>query len=145
MTPASGTAWLLAAAACVAVGVCPCVSRCSRNGACARDPDSRLGAVPTAVLVGYALGIVALAPLGDRLDIGLRFGLASTQAVVYALEANAQGRINTILVSAMFAAQSLGALTASVAWLYGDWLGVCTASVVVARLAIIPNFGTPRS
>ena len=32
-------------------------------------PDSRIGVIPTATMIGYALGILALAPLGDRLRV----------------------------------------------------------------------------
>lgn len=78
------------------------------------------------------------------IDIGLRFGLAPVQSIIFSLEPGAHSRINTFYITTLFAGQSIGSFAASAAWLAGGWHAVCLTSVGIAMIGAVVLATSPR-
>ena len=81
-------------------------------------------------LVGVGVGVLLV-------DIGLNGALIANQTRAYALVPGARGRINTVLLTAMFVFGALGAYAGSRAFLAAGWPGVCAVGAVLSGLAVL--------
>jgi predicted MFS family arabinose efflux permease len=83
-----------------------------------------------ASLTALVIGVVIL-------DFGIQSALVSNQHIVYALDADARSRLNTIFMTAMFLGGAVGAALATAAWSYAGWFGVSALGALLALLALV--------
>ncbi|WP_275791196.1 MFS transporter [Pararhizobium gei] len=79
-----------------------------------------------ASIMSLVIGVVVL-------DFGIQSALISNQHIVYALDADARSRLNTVFMTGMFLGGAAGSALATLAWGYGGWLLV---SVLGAALGL---------
>ncbi|WP_197739393.1 MFS transporter [Methylobacterium sp. P1-11] len=79
-------------------------------------------------LAGLVIGVVLL-------DFGMQSALVSNQHLIFALRPEARGRLNTILMGAMFLGGAAGSAAATAAWQAGGWLAVSGLGVSLAAAA----------
>jgi predicted MFS family arabinose efflux permease len=70
------------------------------------------------------------------LDIGLQAAMLSNQTRVYALDAAARSRLNTVYMTAMFTGGALGSAVGAQAFARFGWSGVCLMGVACGLLAL---------
>ncbi|MCR6629972.1 MAG: MFS transporter [Magnetospirillum sp.] len=96
------------------------------------------------VIAGAALVGVAFIPMGLGgnsltalvvgvlvMDLGAQASMVSNQTRVYALDAAARSRLNTVYMTLMFAAGAAGSALGAHAWALWGWPGVCTLGTVM--------------
>ena len=81
-------------------------------------------------LAGLALGVILL-------DAGVQASLVGNQSAVFALDAEAQSRLNTVFVAGIFLGGALGSATGSLAWLLAGWTGVLLTGAGFTVLALL--------
>ena len=59
------------------------------------------------------------------MDVGMQCAMISNQARVYALDASARSRLNTVYMTLMFVCGALGAVAGAHAYVTRGWAGVC--------------------
>lgn len=100
------------------------------------------------VMAGAATAGIAFVPMGlwpDSLtalvagvlvmDVGLQACMISNQTRVYALDAAARSRINTVYMTIMFVGGALGSFLGAGAWAHWGWAGVCVLGGVLGIAA----------
>jgi predicted MFS family arabinose efflux permease len=85
---------------------------------------------------GGAPGLAALILGVLLLDVGMQSGMAANKARVYALPADARGRLNTAFMTCAYAGGSAGSWLGLRAWSQADWPGVCALTALLALLAL---------
>jgi len=88
------------------------------------------------LVFGAGASLVALIAGVIILDFGVQSALVSNQHIIYALDAEARSRLNTIFMTGMFLGGSAGSAMAIVAWRYEHWYGVCILGGLLAILAL---------
>jgi len=103
-----------------------------------------------AVAVSFAVfwlgrgSMVALIAGIVLMDAGLQAAMVSNQARVYALDAGARSRLNTVYMTMMFVGGAIGtAIGAHAFTLYG-WAGVCAFGAGCAALGLVLEILSPR-
>jgi predicted MFS family arabinose efflux permease len=81
-------------------------------------------------LVGIAAGVILL-------DAGTQAAQVSNQARVYALPAEAHGRLNTIYMVCYFIGGAIGSAAATALWVRSGWAGVCGIGIGALTLALL--------
>ena len=90
-------------------------------------------------LVGIGLGVMLL-------DIGINSALIANQTLIYGLDPQARGRLNTIFLSGVFIGGTLGSIAATEAWQHGGWMPVCVVGGVAALASVgVAALGLRRS
>jgi predicted MFS family arabinose efflux permease len=95
-----------------------------------------LGAALTIVawlIFGVWASIASLVAGVIVLDFGIQSALISNQHIIYALDADARSRLNTVFMTGMFLGGAAGSALATLAWGEGGWLSV---SLLGAALGI---------
>lgn len=82
-----------------------------------------------ASLVGLVVGVIVL-------DFGAQATLISNQHIVYALDAEARSRLNTIFTTGMFIGAATGSALATIAWEIGAWSAVCVLGATMGLIAL---------
>jgi len=97
------------------------------------------------VLAGAATSLICLIIGVIVLDIGVQSGLVSNQTRAFAVDPKAQGRINSLYMTATFTGGALGVMISG--WLmtrYG-WSGIVAFGIVLGLVAALIHWiGTPR-
>lgn len=88
-------------------------------------------------LVAVGLGVLLM-------DVGINGALIANQTRAYALVPGARGRINTVLVTALFVFGAIGAYAGSQAFLIVGWLGVCAVGLAFSGLAVLVALRDPH-
>ncbi|WP_426232399.1 MFS transporter [Pararhizobium sp. DWP3-4] len=72
------------------------------------------------------------------LDFGIQSALISNQHIIYALDADARSRLNTVFMTGMFLGGAAGSALATLAWGQGGWLFVSLlgAALGIAAFAV---------
>lgn len=106
-----------------------------------RGPEGVIGLGIWLVIGAFAL--FALAPnlaglVGGviLLDAGVQMAMISNQSVIFALVPEARNRINTIYMTGMFLAGSIGSAAAGVAWVDFGWPAVCVLGLVFSLISL---------
>ncbi|MCX8524955.1 MFS transporter [Chryseobacterium formosus] len=69
-------------------------------------------------------------------DLGVQSSHIMNQTNYFLLKTNAVNRLNTVYMVSYFIGGSLGTYTASVAWQYAQWDGVCFVGITMGLLAL---------
>ncbi len=72
------------------------------------------------------------------LDFGIQSALISNQHIIYALEADARSRLNTVFMTGMFLGGAAGSAMATFAWDEGGWnvVSLLGAALGIAAFAV---------
>ncbi|MGD0134826.1 MAG: MFS transporter [Bryobacteraceae bacterium] len=90
------------------------------------------------MMAGLIIGVILL-------DVGVQSGHVANQTRIYALDANARSRLNTVYMFCYFSGGSFGSWLGALCWQYQGWPAVCAfgaAVLVVALLVFARNFKT---
>lgn len=82
------------------------------------------------VMAGLIAGVVLL-------DVGVQSGHVANQTRIYALDANARSRLNTVYMFCYFSGGSLGSWLGALCWEYKGWTAVCAFGIAVMTIALI--------
>lgn len=72
-------------------------------------------------------------------DLGVQSSHIMNQTNYFLIKSNAVNRLNTVYMVSYFIGGSLGTWTASVAWQYAQWSGVCLVGATMGVLALIAH------
>jgi predicted MFS family arabinose efflux permease len=86
-----------------------------------------LAAWPT--LAGIIAGLMLV-------DVGVQAAQVANQSVIYALQPDARGRLNTVFMTGMFIGGALGSGAAGIGWAKAGWTAVCAVGFALAMLAL---------
>lgn len=103
--------------------------------------------VALSFVVLWAGGTWSLVAVGAGVllsDIGINGALIANQTRAYALVPGARGRINTVLVTALFVFGAIGAYAGSQAFLLVGWPGVCAVGLAFSGLAVLVALRDPQ-
>lgn len=90
-------------------------------------------------LAGLVVGVILL-------DFATQVALVSNQHIVFALDPEARGRLNTVLVGTMFLGGAFGSAAGSFAWAQGGWPAVSALGVAFgASAALLQMLGRRRA
>jgi predicted MFS family arabinose efflux permease len=81
-------------------------------------------------------GLAALVAGVLLLDVAMQSGMAANKARVYALRADARGRLNSAFMTCAYAGGSAGSWLGLRAWEAAAWPGVCALSALLAVTAL---------
>ncbi|MEI6557872.1 MAG: MFS transporter [Rhodospirillaceae bacterium] len=103
-------------------------------------------AVTSFLLMGLTRGsLPALGLAMALLDLGVWVAQVANLCRVYALDAKAQSRLNTVLMTSMFAGGALGSALGGTAYARGGWPAVCLSGALAAgAAALVALTGTRR-
>ncbi|OIN98423.1 MAG: MFS transporter [Desulfovibrionaceae bacterium CG1_02_65_16] len=79
------------------------------------------------------------------MDAGLQAAMVSNQARVYALDASARSRLNTVYMTMMFMGGAIGTAIGALAFTRYGWAGVCGFGAGCAALALALEFLSPAT
>ena len=82
------------------------------------------------LMAGLIAGVVLL-------DIGVQSGHVANQTRIYALDANARSRLNTVYMFCYFTGGSIGSWIGAICWQYKGWVAVCAFSIAVVASAVV--------
>ena len=94
--------------------------------------------------IGGAWSLVAVGLGVLLIDIGINGALIANQTRAYALVPGARGRINTVLITALFVFGAVGAYAGSQAFLLVGWPGVCAVGLAFSGLAVLVAVRDPH-
>ncbi|MFY1046296.1 MFS transporter [Chryseobacterium sp. GP-SGM7] len=72
-------------------------------------------------------------------DLGVQSSHIMNQTNYFLLKTTAVNRLNTVYMVSYFIGGSLGTYTASVAWQYAQWEGVCFVGITMGLLALVTH------
>jgi predicted MFS family arabinose efflux permease len=76
-------------------------------------------------VAGLIVGLVLL-------DLGVQAAQVANQSIIYALQPDARGRLNTVFMTGMFAGGALGSGLAGLGWTLAGWPAVCAVGLAMA-------------
>ncbi len=82
------------------------------------------------IMAGLIAGVVLL-------DVGVQSGHVANQTRIYALDANARSRLNTVYMFCYFTGGSLGSWLGAILWEYKGWTAVCALGIAVIAIALV--------
>lgn len=96
----------------------------------------------TIALFPGSLGVLVVATV--VFDLGVQASLIAHQSIVYGLDPAARGRLNAVLVSAMFLGMAAGAAAASQVFARAGWAGVAALGALAAAAALAVRLAPSR-
>lgn len=76
-------------------------------------------------LAGIIVGLMLV-------DVGVQAAQVANQSVIYALQPDARGRLNTVFMTGMFIGGALGSGAAGIGWVQAGWPAVCAVGFALA-------------
>lgn len=101
-----------------------------------------LSFLPTLIHPGF--GVFGLAVTAVVLDLCMQMSMVIGQREVYALDAKARSRLNSIYMTAIFIGGAIGAAVASALYDHGGWAWVGIAGALFAVVALIKFLVDPK-
>ncbi|GGX20625.1 MFS transporter [Pigmentiphaga litoralis] len=101
-----------------------------------------LSFLPT--LIHPAFGVFGLAVTAVVLDLCMQMSMVIGQREVYALDAKARSRLNSIYMTAIFIGGAVGAAVASALYDHGGWAWVGIAGALFAVVALVKFLIDPK-
>jgi predicted MFS family arabinose efflux permease len=86
-----------------------------------------------ASIISLVIGVIVL-------DFGIQSALISNQHIVYAIDADARSRLNTVFMTGMFLGGATGSALAMLAWSKGGWGAVCWLGAALGLTAFAVKF-----
>ena len=80
-------------------------------------------------MIGLIMGVIAM-------DMGMQASHLSNQALIFALDAGARNRINTVYMVTYFLGGAAGSYLSSHLWNTYQWNGVCIMGIIVSAIAL---------
>jgi predicted MFS family arabinose efflux permease len=96
------------------------------------------------VLMFGASSMTALIGGVVLIDLGVQSGQVANQTRIYALDANARSRLNSVYMFCYFCGGALGSSLAAVCWSVGGWIAVCLLGLAFLLLALSVSFKPDR-
>jgi len=84
-------------------------------------------------IIGLIIGVIIL-------DMGVQATHISNQSIIFALDAGARNRINTIYMVSYFIGGSVGTFFATQLWNSFQWEGVCITGITLSVITLIIHF-----
>jgi len=84
-------------------------------------------------IAGLVIGVIVL-------DMGVQATHISNQSIIFALDAGARNRINTIYMVSYFIGGSVGTFFATQLWKNYQWEGVCITGITLSVITLIIHF-----
>lgn len=81
------------------------------------------------IMTGLIAGVVLL-------DVGVQSGHVANQTRIYALDATARSRLNTVYMFCYFTGGSLGSWLGAICWEYKGWPAVCALGIAIVAIAL---------
>jgi predicted MFS family arabinose efflux permease len=81
------------------------------------------------IMAGLIAGVILL-------DVGVQSGHVANQTRIYALDASARSRLNTVYMFCYFTGGSLGSWLGAICWEYKGWTAVCALAIAVMAIAL---------
>jgi hypothetical protein len=69
-------------------------------------------------------------------DVGVQGAQVANQSVIYALQPDARGRLNTVFMTGMFIGGAIGSGAAGIGWVQAGWPAVCGVGFAMAMGAL---------
>jgi len=88
-------------------------------------------------IAGLIIGVIIL-------DMGVQATHISNQSIIFALDAGARNRINTIYMVTYFIGGSAGTFFSTVLWKNYQWNGVCAVGGALSVLTLIVHFANHK-
>jgi predicted MFS family arabinose efflux permease len=82
------------------------------------------------LMAGLILGVILL-------DVGVQSGHVANQTRIYALDATARSRLNTVYMVSYFIGGALGSWLGAIFWAYKGWIAVCAFSIAVLAIGLL--------
>jgi predicted MFS family arabinose efflux permease len=102
-------------------------------------------------LVATSFAVLALWPTVPGLlaglvllDLGVQAAQIANQSIIYALQPEARGRLNTVFMTGMFIGGAVGSGAAGFGWTVAGWPAVCAVGFVLALGALAAHLLPPR-
>jgi len=89
-------------------------------------------------ITGLVIGVIVL-------DMGVQATHISNQSIIFALNAEARNRINTIYMVSYFIGGAAGTLLVSSLWNHYQWTGVCISGITLSTIAIVVHLLNHKS
>jgi predicted MFS family arabinose efflux permease len=80
-------------------------------------------------LAGIIVGLMLV-------DVGVQGAQVANQSVIYALQPDARGRLNTVFMTGMFIGGAIGSGAAGIGWVQAGWPAVCGVGFAMAMGAL---------
>jgi predicted MFS family arabinose efflux permease len=81
-------------------------------------------------MAGLVLGVILM-------DVGVQAGHVANQTRIYAINAEARSRLNTVYMVSYFIGGATGSALGAYAWKTAGWSGVCAVGLILMALALI--------
>jgi predicted MFS family arabinose efflux permease len=82
------------------------------------------------IMAGLIIGVILL-------DVGVQSGHVANQTRIYALDANARSRLNTVYMFCYFTGGSVGSWLGAICWQRAGWTAVCAFGIAVLAIALL--------
>jgi predicted MFS family arabinose efflux permease len=112
-------------------------------------PRGVIGAGVVLVAIGFV--VLALWPalpgliLGLLLmDLGVQAAMIANQSIIYALQPEARGRLNTVFMTGMFIGGAIGSGAAGLGWSLAGWPAVCAVGFCLALVSLAAHLVPTR-
>lgn len=107
-----------------------------------RGPNGIIGLGILTVLIGFIImssvaSIPALSIGAILLDAGLMMAMVSHQTIIFSLDPTARSRLNTVYMTGLFIAGSIGAAASGVAWELKGWTAVTGLCISLACIGLL--------
>lgn len=78
------------------------------------------------------------------MDLGVQGAQVANQSIIYALQPDARGRLNTVFMGIMFAGGAIGSGIAGLGWTLAGWPAVCGVGLALAAGSLALHLGGRR-
>jgi len=88
-------------------------------------------------IAGLIIGLLLL-------DLGVQGAQVANQSIIYGLQPDARGRLNTVFMSGMFVGGAVGSGAAALGWAFAGWPAVCAVGLMLVAGSYLAHFSSAR-